>query len=60
VEDWHAILLGLNVDEEHEGVTSAGEAEKLFAPTVMTFVSDSKPFKTIRLLVKPLLRGSSS
>jgi hypothetical protein len=56
VEDWHAILLGLNVDEEHEGVTSAEEAEKLFAPTVMTFVLDGKPFKTIRLPVKPLLR----
>jgi hypothetical protein len=22
VEDWHTLLLGLNVDEEHEGVTT--------------------------------------
>jgi hypothetical protein len=46
VEDWHAILLGLSVDEENEGVTSVGEAKKLFAPTVMTFVLDGKPFET--------------
>jgi hypothetical protein len=56
VEDWHAILLGLNVDEANEGVTSVGEAKKLFAPTVMTFVLDGKPFETTRLPVKPLLR----
>ena len=55
-EDWHAILLGLGVDEEHEGVTSVGEAKKLFAPTVMTFVLDGKPFETTRLPVRPLLR----
>jgi hypothetical protein len=56
VEDWHAILLGLGVDEENEGVTSVGEAKKLFTPTVMTFVLDGKPFETTRLSVKPLLR----
>jgi hypothetical protein len=32
-----------------------GEAAKLFAPTVMTFVLDGKPFETTRLPVKPLL-----
>jgi hypothetical protein len=37
------------------GVTSVGEAKKLFAPTVMTFVLDGKPFETTRLPVKPLL-----
>jgi hypothetical protein len=56
VEDWHVILLGLGVDEENEGVTSVGEAKKLFAPTVMTFVLDGKPFETTRLPVRPLLR----
>jgi hypothetical protein len=56
VEDWHAILLGLGVNEEDDGVTSVGEAKKLFAPTVMTFVLDGKPFETTRLPVKPLLR----
>jgi hypothetical protein len=56
VEDWHAILLGLGVSEEDDGVTSVGEAKKLFAPTVMTFVLDGKPFETTRLPVKPLLR----
>jgi hypothetical protein len=58
VEDWHAILLGLSVDEENEGVTSVGEAKKLFAPTVMTFVLDGKPFETTCLPVKPFLRDS--
>ena len=33
-----------------------GEAKKLFAPTVMTFVLDGKPFETTRLPVRPLLR----
>jgi hypothetical protein len=56
VEDWHAILLGLGVSEEDDGVTSVGEAEKLFAPTAMTFVLDGKPFEATRLPVKPLLR----
>jgi hypothetical protein len=56
VEDWHAILLGLGVSEEDDGVTSVGEAKKLFAPTAMTFVLDGKPFETTRLPVKPLLR----
>jgi hypothetical protein len=56
VEDWHAILLGLNVDEANDGVTNVGEAKKRFAPTVMTFVLDGKPFETTRLPVKPLLR----
>ena len=56
VEDWHAILLGLGVNEEDNGVTSVGEAKKLFAPTVMTFELDGKPFETTRLPVKPLLR----
>jgi hypothetical protein len=37
-------------------VTTVGEAKKLFAPTVMTFVLDGKPFETTRLPVKPLLR----
>jgi hypothetical protein len=55
-EDWHVILLGLNVSEEDDGVTTVGEAKKLFAPTVMTFVLDGKPFETTRLPVKPLLR----
>jgi hypothetical protein len=55
-EDWHVILLGLGVSEEDDGVTSVGEAKKLFAPTVMTFVLDGKPFETTRLPVKPLLR----
>ena len=58
MEDWHAILLGLSVDEENEGVTSVGEAKKLFAPTVMTFVLDGKPFETTCLPVKPFLRDS--
>ena len=52
-EDWHAILLGLGIDEAMVGVTSVGEAKKLFAPTVMTFVLDGKPFETTRLPVKP-------
>ena len=56
VEDWHVILLGLGVSEEDNGVTSVGEAEKLFAPTVMTFVLDGEPFETTRLPVRPLLR----
>jgi hypothetical protein len=55
-EDWHVILLGLGVDEANNGVTSAGEAKKLFAPTVMTFVLDGKPFETTRLPVNPLLK----
>jgi hypothetical protein len=55
-EDWHVILLGLGVDEATEGVTSVGEATRLFTPTVMTFVLDGKPFETTRLPVKPLLR----
>ena len=54
VEDWHAILLGLGVDEANDGVTSVGEAKKLFAPTVMTFVLDGQPFETTRLPVKPV------
>jgi hypothetical protein len=56
VEDWHAILLGLSVNEEDDGVTDLREAKKLFAPTVMTFALDGKPFETTRLPVKPLLR----
>jgi hypothetical protein len=32
VEDFHALLLGLGVDEVNDGVTSVGEAKKLFAP----------------------------
>ena len=55
VDDWHAILLGLSIDEAMLGVTNVGEAAKLFAPTVMTFVLDGKPFETTRLPVKPLL-----
>ena len=55
VEDWHAILLGLAVDETNDGVTSVGEAKKLFAPTVMTFVLDGAPFETTRLAVRPFL-----
>jgi hypothetical protein len=55
-EDWHVILLGLGVDEANSGVTSVGEAKKLFAPTVMTFVLDGKPFETTRLPVNPLLQ----
>ena len=41
-EDWHVILLGLSIGEGTVGltVTSVGEAKKLFAPTVMTFVLD--------------------
>ena len=31
-----------------------GEAKKLFAPTVMTFVLDGQPFETTRLPVKPV------
>jgi hypothetical protein len=54
-EDWHAILLGISIDEAMVGVTSVGEAAELFAPTVMTFVMDGKPFETTRLPVKPLL-----
>ena len=55
-EDWHVILLGLGIDEAMLGVTSVGEAKKLFAPTVMTFVLDGEPFETTRLPVRPLLR----
>jgi hypothetical protein len=55
VEDWHTLLLGLAVDEENNGVTNVGEAKALFAPTVMTFVLDGKPFETTRLPVKPVL-----
>jgi hypothetical protein len=58
VEDFHALLLGLGVDEEPDGVTNVGEAKKLFAPTVMTFVLDEAPFETTRLPVKPLLNDS--
>jgi hypothetical protein len=56
-EDWHVILLGLGFGEGTVGVTvtNVGEAKKLFAPTVMTFVLDDKPFETTRLPVKPLL-----
>jgi len=56
-EDWHVILLGLSIGEGTVGltVTSVGEAKKLFAPTVMTFVLDGQPFETTRLPVKPLL-----
>ena len=56
-EDWHVILLGLGIGEGTVGltVTSVGEAKKLFAPTVMTFVLDGQPFETTRLPVKPLL-----
>jgi hypothetical protein len=39
-----------------KGSLAFGEAAKLFAPTVMTFVLDGKPFETTRLPVKPLLR----
>jgi hypothetical protein len=57
-EDWHVILLGLGIGEGTVGltVTSLEEANKLFAPTVMTFVLDGKPFETTRLPVRPLLR----
>jgi hypothetical protein len=41
-----------------KGSLAFGEAAKLFAPTVMTFVLDGKPFKTTRLPVKPLLNDS--
>jgi hypothetical protein len=57
-EDWHAILLGISIDEAMLGVTSVGEAAELFVPTVMTFVMDGKPFETTRLPVKPLLNDS--
>jgi hypothetical protein len=54
VEDFHALLLGLAVDEANDGVSSVGDAKKLFAPTVMTFVLDGVPFETTRLPVKPI------
>jgi hypothetical protein len=59
VQDWHALLLGLSVDEENQGVTSVGEAKRLLDPIVMTFVLDGKPFETTRLPVKPLSNDSA-
>jgi hypothetical protein len=55
VEDWHVLLAGLYVDEPNDGVTSAGQAKALFAPTTMAFVLDGKALETTRQPVKPLL-----
>jgi hypothetical protein len=55
VEDFHVIVMTLIVDEA-DGATNVGEAKKLFAPTVMTFVLDGEPFATTRLPVKPFLK----
>jgi hypothetical protein len=56
VEDFHVLVMTLFVDEANDGVTSVGEAKKLFAPTVMTFVLDGEPLETTRLPVKPFLK----
>jgi hypothetical protein len=56
VEDFHVLVLALIIDEANDGVASVGEAKKLFAPTVMTFVLDGEPFQTTRLPVKPFLK----
>jgi hypothetical protein len=55
VEDWHVLVLALVVDEANQGVTSVGEAKKLFAPTVMTFALDGAPLEATRLPVEPFL-----
>jgi hypothetical protein len=46
----------LIIDEANDGVTSVGQAKKLFAPTVMRFVLDGVPLETRRLPVKPFLK----
>lgn len=56
VEDFHVLVMTLIVDEANDGVTSVGEAKKLYAPTTMTFVLDGEPFETTRLPVKPFLK----
>jgi hypothetical protein len=56
VEDFHVLVMTLIVDEANDGVTSVGQAKKLFAPTVMTFVLDGAPLETSRLPVKPFLK----
>ena len=56
VEDFHVLVMTLIIDEANDGVTSVGQAKKLFAPTVMRFVLDGVPLETRRLPVKPFLK----
>jgi hypothetical protein len=58
-EDFHAILLGLSVNEEN-GVSTLQEANAAFAPTTMEFELDGQPFQTKRQPVKPLLGPSGN
>jgi hypothetical protein len=54
-EDFHALLLGMALDEKENGVSTLEEAKALFAPTTMTFELDGQPFQTKRQPVKPFL-----
>jgi hypothetical protein len=56
VEDFHVLAMTLFLTEADDGVRNVGEAKKLFAPTVMSFVLDGEPLETTRLPVKPFLK----
>jgi hypothetical protein len=56
VEDFHVLAMTLFLTEADDGVTSVGEAKKLFAPTVMSFDLNGEPLETTRLPVKPFLK----
>jgi hypothetical protein len=58
VEDWHALVTALAVDEANDGVTNVGKAKALLDPVVMTFVLDGAPLATTRQPVKPRLEDS--
>src|SRR5215203_5665375 len=57
-EDWHVLILGIPVDEEHEGASNVEEAKKLLDPVVMTFILDGKSIETTRQPVTPRLDQS--
>jgi hypothetical protein len=58
-EDFHAILLGISVNEEN-GVSTLQQANAAFAPTTMKFELDGQPFQTDPQPVNPLLGPSGS
>jgi hypothetical protein len=58
-EDFHALLLGIAVDEEQDEVRTLEEAKARFAPTTMTFELDGQPLQTQRQPVKPFLIPSA-